>query len=169
MDVSGGTSPIDGENVTKDILKDLIVYRTSTSLSECTDSVKKRMRKLSDKIKIEMDVKDPLTPTDLLTNVEAPKAGIRSLYLHAETEEQYVLYTVCLFTYVGKLCKNLSVETHELIADKLIYVLKSTVKGRIAMSLFPKMYEREKTKTTLKKVALLAVLTAGVLWFAKNR
>ena len=155
--------------MTKDILTDLIAYRTSTSLSDCTDSVKKRMRKLSDRIKIEMDVKDPLTPTDLLTNVEALEAVIRSLYLHAETEEQYVLYTVCLFTYVGKLCKNLSVETHELIADKVIYALKSTGKGLFAMYLFQKMYDREKTKTTLKKVALLAVLRAGVLWFAKKR
>ena len=108
-------------------------------------------------------------PNDLLTNVEALKAVIRSLYLHAETEEQHVLYTVCLFTYVSKLCKNLSVGSHELIADKVIYVLKSTEKGLFALSLFQKMYDREKTKTTLKKVTLLMVLTAGVLWFVKKR
>ena len=167
MDVPGGTSRINGETVTKDILKDLIAYRTSTSMSACTDSVKKRVRKLSDKIKIDMGVKDK--PNDLLTNVEALKAVIRSLYLHAETEEQHVLYTVCLFTYVSKLCKNLSVGSHELIADKVIYVLKSTEKGLFAMSLFQKMYDREKIKATLKKVTLLIILTAGVLWFAKKR
>ena len=37
------------------------------------------------------------------------------------------------------------------------------------MSLFQKMYDREKTKTILKKVALLAALAAGVLWFVKKR
>ena len=136
-------------------------------MSACTDSVKKRVRKLSDKIKIEMNVK--YKPKDLLTNAEALKAVIYSLYLHAETEEQHVLYTVCLFTYVGKLCKNLSEESHGLITDKVIYVLKSTEKGLFAMSLFQKMYDWEKTKTTLKKVALLAFLTAGVLWFMKKR
>ena len=135
-------------------------------MSTCTDSMKKRIRKLSDKIKIDMGVK--IKPEDLLTNAEALKAVIRSFYLHADTEERHVLYTVCLFTYVGKLCKNLSVGSQELIADKVVYVLKFTEKGLFAMSLFPKMYEREKTKATLKKVALLAVLTAGVLWFVKS-
>ena len=167
MDVPEGTSRVNGETVTKDILKDLIAYRTSTSMSACTDSVKKRVRKLSDKIKIDMGVKDK--PNDLLTNVEALKAVIRSLYLHAETEEQHLLYTVCLFTYVAEMCKNLSVGSHELIADKVIYVLKSTEKGFFALSLFQKMYDREKTKATLKEVALLMVLTAGVLWFVKKR
>ena len=167
MDVPGGTSRMNGETVTKDILKDLIAYKTSTSLNDSTDSVKKRIRKLSDKIKIDMGVKDK--PNDLLTNAQVLKAFIRSLYLHAKTEEQHVLYTVCLFTYVGKLYKDLSVGSHELLADKVIYVLKSTEKGLFAMSLFQKMYDREKTKTTLKKVALLMVLTAGVLWFVKKR
>ena len=106
MDVAGGTSRVNGETVTKDILKDLIAYRTWTSLNDCTDSVKKRVRKLSDKIKIDMGVKDK--PEDLLTK-KPLKAVIRSLYLHAGTEEQHVLYTVCLFTYVGKLFKNVQV------------------------------------------------------------
>ena len=126
MDVPEGTSRVNGETVTKDIKKDLIAYRTSTSMNACTDSVKKRVRKLSDKIKIDMQVKNK--PNDLLTNLEALKAVIRSLYLHAENEEQHILYTVCLFTYVGKVCKNLSVGSHELIADKVIFVLKSTRK-----------------------------------------
>ena len=113
MDVPAGTSQIDGENVTKYILKDLIAYRTSTSLSDWADNVKMRMRNLSDKIKIEMDVKDSFKPKDLLTNVKALEAVIHSLYLYAETKEQHVLYTVCLFTYVGKLCKNLALESHQ--------------------------------------------------------
>ena len=97
MDVPGETSRVNGENVTKDILKELTTYRTSTSLSDCTDGVKNRIRKLSDKIKIEMNGK--YKPEDLLNREEALKAVIRSLYLHAETEEQHVLYTICLFTY----------------------------------------------------------------------
>ena len=75
MDVPEGTSRVNGKTVTKDILKYLIAYRTSTSMSACTDSVKKRVRKLSDKIKIDMGVEDK--PNDLLTNVEALKAVIR--------------------------------------------------------------------------------------------
>ena len=67
------------------------------------------------------------------------------------------------------MCKNVQVESRDLIADKVIYVLKSTEKGLFALSLFQKMYDREKTKTTLKKVTLLMVLTAGVLWFVKKR
>ena len=130
MDVPGGTSRVNGETVTKDILKDLIAYKTSTMLNDSTDSVKKRIRKLSDKIKIDMGVKNKPN---------------------------------------GKLCKDLSVGSHEMIADKVIYVLKSTEKGFFAMFLFQKMYDREKTKTTLKNVALMVVLTAGVSWFVKKR
>ena len=100
MDGPERTSPIDGESVTKDILKDLIAYRTSTPLNDCTDSVEQRIRKLSDKIKIDMGVKDK--PEDLLTNMQALEGVIRSLYLHAETEEHHVLYSVCLFTYVAE-------------------------------------------------------------------
>ena len=87
MDDPEGTSRIDGENVTKDILKDLTVYMISTSLSDCTDSVKKKMRKLSDKIKILMDVNDLFKPKDLLTNMKALEAVIRSFYQHIETKE----------------------------------------------------------------------------------
>ena len=167
MDGPERTSLIDGESVTRDILNDLIAYRTSTPLNDCTGSLKKRIRKLSDKIKIDSGVKDK--SEDLLANAQALKGVIHALYLHAETEEQHVLYAVCLFTYVAELCKNVQVGSHELIADKVIVVLKSTVKGRIAMSLFRRMNAREKTKTILKKVALLAIITAGVLWFVKKR
>ena len=76
-----------------------------------------------------MNVKDQFKLEDLLTNVQVLEGVFHALYPHAETEEQHVLYTVCLFTYVGKLCKDLSVGSHELIADKVIYVLKSTEKG----------------------------------------
>ena len=169
MDAPGETSRVNGENVTKDILKDLIKYRASPKSHPPDFPLKVTMRKISEKIKIEMDVKDPFKPEDLLTNLQALEGVIFALYLHAETEEQQVLYTVCLFTYVAELCKNVQVESRDLIADKVIYVLKSTEKGLFALSLFQKMYDREKTKTTLKKVTLLMVLTAGVLWFVKKR
>ena len=169
MDAPGETSRVNGENVTKDILKDLIKYRASPKSHPPDFPLKVTMRKISEKIKIEMDVKDPFKPEDLLTNVQALEGVIHALYLHAETEEQHLLYTVCLFTYVAEMCKNVQVKSRDLIADKVIYVLKSTEKGLFALSLFQKMYDREKTKTTLKKVTLLMVLTAGVLWFVKKR
>ena len=146
MDAPGETSRVNGENVTKDILKDLIKYRASPNSHLPDFPLKVRMRKISEKIKIEMDVKDPFKPEDLLTNLQALEGVIHALYLHAETEEQHVLYTVCLFTYVAELCKNVQVESHDLIADKVIYDLKSTEKGLFALSLFQKMYDREKTK-----------------------
>ena len=49
--------------------------------------------------------------------------------MHAETEEQHVLYTVCLFTYVAELCKNVQVESHRIVADNVIVVLKIYGKG----------------------------------------
>ena len=53
---SGSTSPIDGENETKDILKDLIMYRASSAGHESNCKVKNRMREISKKkIKLELD------------------------------------------------------------------------------------------------------------------
>ena len=88
MDAPGETSRVNGENVTKDILKDLIKYRASPKSHPPDFPLKVTMRKISEKIKIEMDVKDPFKPEDLLTNVQALEGVIHALYLHAETEEQ---------------------------------------------------------------------------------
>ena len=165
---SGSTSPIDGENETKDILKDLIMYRASSKCHPPSCTVKVKMRKMSDKIKIEMDVKDPFKPEDLLANVQALEGVIRALYLHAETQEQHVLYTVCLFTYIGELCKNVPVESHRIVVNNVIVVLKSTVKGRIAMSLFRQMNDRERTKTILKRAFIMGTLAIGTLWLLRR-
>ena len=55
---------------------------------------------MSEKMKLEMDVKEPLKLDYLLGNLQAPEDLITVLYLHADAEEQQVLYTVCLFTSV---------------------------------------------------------------------
>ena len=106
-----------GENVTREILKDLIVYRTNV------------------------------------------------LYQCVETEEQYVLYTICLFTYIAELHGNVSKDSHRIITDNVTVVLKSTMQGQFAMYLFQKIYDRQKTKAILKRVAFCAV---GILWFVKR-
>ena len=168
MEGSASTSPINGENETKDILKDLIKYRASSKGHPPDCTVKVTMRKISEKIKIEMDMNDPFKPEDLLANVQALEGVIHALYMHAETEEQHVLYTVCLFTYVAELCKNVQVESHRIVADNVIVVLKSTVKGRIAMSLFRRMNDREKTKTILKRAFIMGTAVIGTLWLLRR-
>ena len=62
--------------------------------------MKKRKGKLSDKIKIEIDVKDPFKPKDLSTNLDALEAVIRLLCLHAETKEQHVIILSSLSVYL---------------------------------------------------------------------
>ena len=168
MEGSASTSPINGENETKDILKDLIKYRASSKGHPPHCTVKVTMRKISEKIKIEMDMNDPFKPEDLLANVQALEGVIHALYMHAETEEQHILYTVCLFTYVAELCKNVQVESHRIVADNVIVVLKSTVKGRIAMSLFRRMNDREKTKTILKRAFIMGTAVIGTLWLLRR-
>ena len=135
---------INGEKATKDILKDLIAYRASSAGHESNCKVKNRMREMSDKIKLEMDVKEPLKLEYLLGNVQALEDLITVLYLHAKTEEQQVLFTVGLFTLIAESCKNVSKDSHRIVVDNAIVILKSTVKGRFTMSAFDQMYAREK-------------------------
>ena len=168
MEGPASTSPIDGENETKDILKDLTKYSASSKDHPPDCTVKVTMRKISEKINIEMDVKDPFKPEDLLASVQALEGVIQALYLYAETEEQHVLYTVCLFTYVAELCKNVQVELHRIVADSLIVVLKSTVKGRIAVSLFRQMNDRERIKTILKRAFMTGTVVISTLWLLRR-
>ena len=51
MEGSASTSPINGENETKDILKDLIEYRASSKGHPPDCAVKVTMRKISEKDK----------------------------------------------------------------------------------------------------------------------
>ena len=97
-----------------------VAYRTSTSLRNFTYVVKERLRKLSHKITLEMDIK----LEDFLADDQALAAVIHELNLQSETAEYHALYTVCLFTYVGEWSKNVSIESHELIPERVIYIIK---------------------------------------------
>ena len=171
MDQSESVAPqLDGEAVIRDILKDLITYRISKREDQikCKDNVKNFIRKTSDYAKAEIDIKEPLKLEYLLGNTQAVEDLMNALYQNAKTKEQYVFYTICLFTYIAELCKNVSKESHSLIIDNVIVVLRSIRHGQFTMSLFQKMYEWEKTKVTLKRVALCAVATAGLLCLIKK-
>ena len=171
MDQSESVAPqLDGEAVIRDILKDLITYRISKSevQIQCKDNIKNFIRKTSDRIKLEMDLDEPVRLEFILGNLQALEDLITVLFLKAETDEQYVIYTICLFTYIAELCKNVSKESHRLIADNVIVVLKSNTKGQLVLHLFQKMYEWEKTKSTLKKITLCAAVAVGIFWFMKK-
>ena len=171
MDQSESVAPqLDGEAVTRDILKDLITYRISKReiQIQCKDNVKNFIRKTSDYAKAEIDIKESLKLEYLLGNLQALEYLMNALYQNAKTKEQYVFYTICLFTYIAELCKNASKESHRLIADNVIVVLKSNLQGQYVLHLFQKMYEWEKTKSTLKKITLCAAVTVGIFWFMKK-
>ena len=137
MDQSESVAPqLDGEAVTRDILKDLITYRISKReiQIQCKDNVKNFIRETSDYAKAEIDIKEPLKLEYLLGNTQAVEDLMNALYQNAKTKEQYVFYTICLFTYIAELCKNVSKESHGLIIDNVIVVLKSIKHGQFTMS-----------------------------------
>ena len=72
---------------------------------------------MSDQVKDEIDIEKPLELEYLLGNIQALEDLINVLYINAKSEEQYLFYTLALFTYIAELCKKVSKQSHGLIVE----------------------------------------------------
>lgn len=171
MAEQGSSSQIIGEDITRELLKDIILYRTSKQLTDkCKTPLKQMLREISDFMKSDMEnIKEPMKLEYLLGNTLALENLILELYRHAESKEQHILYTVALFTYIAEMCKNVSEESQPLIVDNVIVTLKSTLKGKFSMYILHRINEWENVKKVLINLAFCTfIMFGGLIWFMKK-
>ncbi len=158
------------EESTRDLLTDLIKYRTKQEIDSNPNHVKRMIRDLSNEIKDKMDIDKPEEFKYLLGNTLALETIIQVLYQNASTKEHYIFSTITLFTYIAEMCKDVSEESHYLITENVIVVLKSSIQGQFAMLLIDKMYQHEKVKTILKRVTLCSICLGvlGLVWYLQS-
>ncbi len=153
-----------GEALTRELLKDLIHYRSRTN--DATESnpnpIQRMVREISDEMKEQLDIHEPDKLKYLLGNPLALETLFHYVYQEVVTDEQYVFATMAVFTYIAEMCKDVSEDCHSLILDNVIVVLKSSLKGQHVMLLIVRLYDRARMKTTVKKI-MLCTLCFGVL------
>jgi len=158
---------VEYQELLEELLLDLICSEKN-GLVKSKDRLTNIVRDLSNRMKTMVDFEICQDSMNMLKDEGSMKAICREMFKNAKSDEQYVINTLVLMTYVADECSRMTEEEYMPLVRRLAYIIVSSNGGYRTVSILKAYRDWQICKNNILKFGTTCIVTLGIMWAIKK-